>query len=193
MKKNILKTFCLVLCGIILTSNTMAFAMTVDTAKNNNKVIKSHIKDSKGKEIIEYYGLNYLPDSYYSTSSSNATLSFNESVAGAFNVNLATITPLNYSSTLTGAYNGYTQAIATSDATRFIDNIYVSMQAWLVAGTYVGQDMHTNPSGTTTCNQTASLQVPSNPFNYQFGSALSQHTYTCTGYEYVSHSLTWSK
>lgn len=195
MKKRIFKILCLVLCGIILSSNTLVFAKTVEEAKLDNRVIKSRIKDSNGKETIEYYNLNYLSESYYSSNSSKAFLNLKEAglEASAYNTALASSTAPTYTSRLSGAYSDYTQALATADATQFINRIYVNMQAWLAAGTYVGQDTHTNPDGTTTCNQTAFMNVPINPFNYQFGSALSQHTYTCIGYEFVSHSLSWRK
>lgn len=160
-----------------------------DATKLDNRVIKSRIVDKYGNETIEYYSLNRLPDSAYSSSS---TINVNLDTS-AYRKALASSTAPVYSSSLTGAYAQYTQAIASADSTLAIDNIYVYMQAWMAAGTYVGQDTHTNPPGTTSSNMTAFLQIPANPFNYQFGSAYSQHVYTCTGYQQVSHSLSWKK
>lgn len=140
MKKRIFKILSIILCGILLSSSTLVSAKTVDVDKSNNKVIKSRVKDNTGKEIIEYYNVDILPESRRSSNNSIATLDFNNTRLGVLNYNLtlASTEPLVYTSNLSGAYSNYTQCIASSDATRFIDRIYCSVQAWLAAGTYVG-------------------------------------------------------
>jgi hypothetical protein len=102
----------------------------------------------------------------------------------------ATIT---YNSTLNGAYNNYTLAIAKSEASQSIDYMWINMDAWYAAGSYLGSDSVSNPSGTKVLILSADVSVPSNPFNYQIGSAESQHEYKNAGYADVSRPLSWSR
>jgi hypothetical protein len=175
-----------------LTSSVPVYASTVNEAKISNKVIKSKIKDANGNIIIEYYDANYLPESSYSNSKSKS-LANKTGIYTAGNQIAALGTAPTYTSVLSGAYNNYTQCIASADSTDWIDSIFVTLTAYMAQGTYVGTDTHTNPSGWQTMNQTAFLEIYENPFNFQFGSALSQHSYLCTGYQQVSHTLTWYK
>ncbi|ROR28311.1 hypothetical protein EDD66_105252 [Mobilisporobacter senegalensis] len=95
----------------------------------------------------------------------------------------------SYSSKL-GAYNDNSYARAQSDSSVGIDYMFVSCSAYYPSGSFIGSDNNSNPSGTKVLALSATVEAP-DLFDFQVGSADSQHVYRTAGYNEVRHFLIW--
>jgi len=185
MRKIFSKVLTVALCGTIMLSN-FTTVEAKESNDNKEKVLISQIINDKGEVFDEYIYLDILPAEKIVTKTFVPLLSKLEMSKSL----LTRGSVPSYTSTLTGAYNNYTQAKGSSTSTMFIDRITVAMTAYKDDGTsHQGSDI--NPLGTQTTNSTVFLEIPPNIFNIKYESAVSYHTYSDTRYVTVDHSLSW--